>query len=332
MPPSLLASPIRTRRNNLSSSVADEPSTPPHVSNSNSNSSFSDDSSLLVSPLVTSAPMDGILVQELANFLGSMQWTAREFIEFLLLQSPMALDHSLHRLSILLLVLERLQRPFFHDVFIASTALAPAGTDSSSNGSPSHSKKVFSFFPTRTAATAVPGGGGGYGDAYYETTSHYIQDHTHVMGLLFISMVFLLWTTRASGASSSVSSSVLLTTPTTTARTSTASSTTSNDTSTITSNSTQTSTNAHQDVMIVMTLLFSIICLESFLPLILWGTVSLVLYRNICWETTLSILVITWLGGALGYGSCSTVSFVGSINAIIADFSSVGAMSRIVEG
>ena len=85
-------------------------------------------------------------------------------------------------------------------------------------------------------------------------------------------------------------------------------------------------------MMIVMALLFSVICLESFLPLVLWGIASLLLYRNMCWETTLSILVVTWLGGALGYGGCSTVSFVSGINAIVADFSAVGAMSRIVEG
>lgn len=85
----------------------------------------------------------------------------------------------------------------------------------------------------------------------------------------------------------------------------------------LTSTRTGTSNHAYQDMMIVMTLLFSIICLESFSPLILWGIVSLLFYRNICWETTLSILVVTWLRGALVYGGCSTVSFMGGVNAFL---------------
>lgn len=51
-----------------------------------------------------------------------------------------------------------------------------------------------------------------------------------------------------------------------------------------------------QEIMIMMTVLFSLVCLESFL---LWCFGSLLLFRTICWETSLLMMVDIWLGSVV---------------------------------
>ena len=179
----------------------------------------------------TSAPMDPMIAQHLASSLDSIQAFIQDFTE-LILQSPFSKD-SLHRLSIVLLVFERLQRPYLH-------AAASAGTTTKSTGS---NEQNFS-----------------------KSLSHHEEVGDQLGLLLLTVLAFFITRTGSSRNGGNTSSHSSLT----------------------------------EEFVIVMTILFSIICLESFLPLAFWCFTSLLLFRNVCWETTLSVLVVIWIAGTIG--------------------------------
>ena len=281
----------------------DQPSTneqrhPFYHHRSTTSSIVSEDSSFSSSttPFVTTAPMDPIIVQELATWLNSIQWMMQGIVEVVqaIFQSPISND-SLNRTSILLLVLERFQRPF-HDVLVLSSST-----------------------PTRSTATAkMNTNNNNFAKNAWEhllsfgrnnRQNHFVENSTTMtspspslltmtspppgenIGLLLLSLVLLVFvllvTARAAAVGTRTSSNG-----------SSSSSSLSSRTNAILSSSFA-SSYTNQDVIIGMSLLFSIICLESFVPLILWGLTSFLLFRSICWETTLSILVVTWLGGVI---------------------------------
>jgi hypothetical protein len=170
---------------------------------------------------VTSAPMDKIIVQKLASWLVSIRSLIQDVVQ-LCLHPPFSFE-SLRRVSIILLLFERILRPL---------------------GEATFTKQV-----TQSQHTIIP------------------VDHHHVEAdqlgfFLAISFAYLL--TRSDGVNL-VSNSV------------------------------------NQDYLIILAILFSIVCLESFLPLALWGLISLLLFKAICWETTLSVLVLSWLGALIWF-------------------------------
>jgi hypothetical protein len=171
--------------------------------------------------------MDEIIAQQLASWLDC----TRDFVQAgvgLFLQCPFSFE-SLHRLSIILLLFERILRPLGEAAFTTSAALL-------------HTELQQESTPTIKESSSA---------------------HADQLGLLMaISFAFLL--TR----SGSVHAPLAF-------------------------------TSVNQEFVIIMTILFSVICLESFLPLAVWGLVSLVVFQSICWETTLSVLVSVWVGSVI---------------------------------
>ena len=183
-------------------------------------------------PYVTSAPMDDIIVQQLATWVDATQRSIQDLM-VLFLHSPFSCD-SLHRLSIVLLLFERILRPLREATSTAEASIVELGY---------HYSAVHAHSTT--------------------TTSHSSSSHDHLGFLMAISFAFLL--TRNDGATSSP----------------------------------RTASSLNQEFVIIMTVLFCLICLGSFLPLAIWGVISIMLFNTICWETTLSVMVITWLTGVL---------------------------------
>lgn len=175
-------------------------------------------------PYVTSAPMDEIIVQQLATLVDSTQRFVQNTLG-LFLRSPFSFD-SLYRLSIILLLFERLLRPLRKIT----------------------SKTDF-FNIEESRQKTIP-----------------IKEVDQIGLIMAISLAFLL--TRSDEGD---------TRP-------------------------QRSNSINQEFVIVMTVIFSIICLGSFLPMALWGLTSLLIFNTICWETTLLVLVLLWLSGVVWSG------------------------------
>jgi hypothetical protein len=179
---------------------------------------------------VTSAPMDVILAQKIASWFDCTQDYIKAGVG-LFLQGPFSFE-SLHRLSIIVLLFERILRPLEDAAFTTSAALLHAGLQQE-------------MTPT------------------IKESSSSSSAHADQLGLLMtISFAFLL--TRSGSVHAPL-----------------------------------TFTSVNQEVVIIMTILFSVICLESFLPLAVWGLVSLVVFQSICWETTMSVLVYVWVGSVI---------------------------------
>ena len=274
-----------------------------HYRSTNS-SIVSEDNSISsrTTPFVTTAPMDPIIVQELATWLNSIQWLMQGMVEAIqaMFQSNISND-SLNRTSILLLVLERFQRPF-HDVMVLSSSTktrstAAANMNTSNNNFAKNAWENFlsfgrngrkhHFMENETAMTSP------------SSSAMTLPPPSENIGLLLLSLVLLVFvllvTARAAAVRARPSSNGL------SSSSSSSSSSSRSDTTTMNAilSSSFASSYTNQDVVIGMSLLFSIICLESFVPLILWGLTSFLLFRSICWETTLSLLVVTWLGGVI---------------------------------
>jgi hypothetical protein len=177
---------------------------------------------------VTSMPVDSSLFQ--FQTLDALQWAIQQFTE-IFLHSPFAND-TLLRLSILLLVVERMQ-----GTFQDTMTMAP------------HTQLQSRFLDQ--GMDVLPGG-------------------DPLLGLVVMTLFSLFLVRR------SVSSAY-------------------DDSSPVSSSAWA----LNQELVVVTSVLFSFICLESFLPLLACGVTSQMCYRSICWETSLSILVVVWLIGAL---------------------------------